>query len=50
MSAHLERVEIFFQANNIAEDKQVGIFLSTIGAKIYGELLRDLMAIVKPKR
>ena len=39
----LERVEIFFQANSIAENKQVGIFLSLIGAKTYG-LSRDLVA------
>ena len=43
MSAYLERVEIFFQANSIAENKQVGIFLSLIGAKTYG-LLRNLVA------
>ena len=48
MSAYLERVEIFFQANNIAEEKQAGIFLSLIGAKTYG-LLRDLVAPAKPK-
>ena len=34
MSTYLERVEIFFQTNDIAEGKQVGIFLSMIGAKI----------------
>ena len=43
----LERVEIFFQANSIAENKQVGIFLSLIGAKTYG-LLQDLAAPDKP--
>ena len=48
LSAYLERVDIFFQANNIAEKKQVGIFLSLIGAKTYG-LLRDLVAPTKPK-
>ena len=48
MSAYLERVEIFFQANNIAEEKQASIFLSLIGAKTYG-LLRDLVAPAKPK-
>ena len=47
MSAYLERVEIFFQANSIAENKQVGIFLSLIGAKTYG-LLQDLVAPDKP--
>ena len=48
MSAYLERVDIFFQANGIAEEKQVGIFLSLLGAKIYS-LLCDLVAPVKPK-
>ena len=48
LSAYLERVDIFFQANNIAEEKQVGIFLSLIRAKTYG-LLRDLVAPAKPK-
>ena len=38
MSAYLERVQIFFQANNIADEKQVDIFLSLIGAKTYGLL------------
>ena len=38
MSAYLERVEIFFQANSIVEDKQLGIFLSLIGGKTYGLL------------
>ena len=48
MSAYLERVDIFFQAKGIAEEKQVGIFLSLLGAKIYS-LLCDLVAPAKPK-
>ena len=48
MSAYLEQVEIFFQANNIAEEKQAGIFLSLIGGKTYG-LLWNLVAPAKPK-
>ena len=48
MSVYLERVDIFFQANGIAEENQVGIFLSLLGAKIYS-LLRDLVAPAKPK-
>ena len=48
LSVYLERVDIFFQANNIAKEKQVGIFLSLIGTKTYG-LLRDLVAPAKPK-
>ena len=47
MSAYLERVQIFFQADNIADEKQVGIFLSLIEAKSNG-LLRDLLAPAKP--
>ena len=37
--AYLVRAHIFFAANNIAEEKQVPVFLYTIGS-----LLRDLMA------
>ena len=29
IAAYLERVEIFFQANNIAADKQVPVFLAS---------------------
>ena len=47
MSTYLEKIEIFFQANSIAENKQVGIFLSLIGAKTYG-LLQDLVTPDKP--
>ena len=47
MSAYLERVQIFFQANNIADKKQVGIFLTLIGAKTYG-LPQDILAPAKP--
>jgi len=41
-------VDIFFQANGIAEEKQVGIFLSLLEVKTYS-LLRDLVAPAKPK-
>ena len=41
--AYLERVNIFFAANDIAEDKKVPVFLSTIGGTTYG-LLRNLVA------
>ena len=47
ISAYLERVQMFFQANDIAEEKQVPILLSVIGGKTYA-LLSDLLAPVKP--
>ena len=42
-SAYVERVELFFQANGIKEEKQVLVFLSSIGSARYGTL-RDLLA------
>ena len=47
ISAYLERVELYFTANDIKE-RQVPIFLSVIGAKTYS-LLRDLLAPTNPK-
>ena len=44
ISAYLERTDIFFQANDITEDKRkVTVFLNAIGAKTY-TLLRDLLS------
>ena len=48
ISAYLERVQIFFNANGIEEDKQkVAIFLNAVGARTYA-LLRDLLSPAKP--
>ena len=47
IAAYLERVELFFAANDIKPDKRVAIFLSSVGGKMYS-LLRDLLATVKP--
>lgn len=47
ITAYLERVELFFTANDIAEGKRVSIFLSSVGGKTYS-LLRDLLAPDKP--
>ena len=47
ISTYLERVELFFTANGIAEEKQVPSFLSIIGGKNY-TLLSDLLAPTKP--
>ena len=47
ISAYLERATIYFRANDIVRDKQVAVFLSVVGEKIYA-LLRDLLAPDKP--
>ena len=38
ISNYLERVEIFFQANGIANEKKVPVFLSIAGGNIYALL------------
>ena len=48
ISAYLERVELFFNANSISEDKQVATFLSVVGPTTYS-VLRDLFAPTPPK-
>ena len=47
-SAYLERVELYFIANEVAEEKQVPIFLNVVGGATYG-LLRSLVAPASPK-
>ena len=47
ITAYLERVELFFATNNVAGNKRVSIFLSSVGGKTYS-LLRDLLALDKP--
>lgn len=44
---YLERVELFFIANDVEEAKQVATLLSVIGGKTYA-LLSDLFAPNKP--
>ena len=45
-SAYLERMDIFFQANSVTEDKwKVTVFLNRIGAKAY-TLLRNFLSLV----
>ena len=46
--AYLERVELFFTANGIKDEKKVAVLLSVIEPKIY-TLLRDLLAPDKPQ-
>ena len=47
IEAYLERVELYFEANDINEDRRVAVFLSVIGGKNY-TLLRNLLAPQKP--
>ena len=46
-SAYLERVDLFFQSNNVPAEKKVPIFLNCIGSTTYS-LLRGLVAPEKP--
>ena len=48
IGAYLERVELFFQANDIADGKKVAVFLSVIGGKTY-TLLCNLLSPTKPQ-
>ena len=47
-SSYMERVELFFLANSVADDRKVPIFLNGVGKKTYG-LLRNLVAPDVPK-
>jgi len=46
--AYIERAHLFFEANDIKDEKKVAVFLSTIGGKTY-ELLRNLVSPVRPE-
>ena len=46
--SYVERAKFFFEANSIAEGKQLAVFLSSIGGKTY-DLLRSLVAPDQPK-
>ena len=48
IEAYLERIDIYFRANEISDKKKVSIFLSMLGGKPYS-VLRDLLAPVKPQ-
>ena len=47
MTAYLERVDLFFVANNVPDDRKAAVLLSVIGGTIYGRL-RDLLSPDKP--
>ena len=46
IESYLERIELFFTANGIAEEKKVAVFLSVIGSKTY-TILRSLVALAR---
>ncbi|KAL9954326.1 hypothetical protein ACROYT_G041847 [Oculina patagonica] len=46
-NAYVERIEQYFIANEIKEEKQMAVILSLMGNKTYG-LLRNLAAPAKP--
>ena len=48
ITAYVERVALYFQANEVAEGKQVAVFLSAIGPQTYA-LLRSLVTPAIPK-
>ena len=48
ITTYLERVELYFAANNIADDKQTSVLLTVIGTKNYG-IIKSLVAPVQPK-
>ena len=48
IEAYLERVQLFFDANTIKEDKQVAVLLTVIGSSTYA-LLTSLLAPCKPR-
>ena len=43
VSTYLERMQLFFTANSVPQEKQVPVFLSVVGAKAYA-LLRSLLS------
>ena len=47
-SAYLERVQLFFLANGVEDDKKVPVFLSVVGSKTYS-LLRNLVSPTLPQ-
>ena len=47
ITAYLERVDLYFRANDVPNDKKVSVLLNFIGAKTY-TLLRNLVAPTAP--
>ena len=43
ISSYLERVQLYFEANSVEDDRKVPVLLTVVGAKTY-ETLRSLLA------
>ena len=48
VTAFVERAQLFMEANNVPDDKQVALFLSALGGKTYS-LLRILLMPTLPR-
>ena len=48
-SAYVERLDLFFLANEIKDDKKVAVLLTVLGTKAYS-LLRTIIAPSKPAK
>ena len=48
ISTYLERIELYFEANEIADEKRVSVLLTVIGPRNYG-IIRSLVAPARPK-
>ena len=44
VSSYLERMQLYFEANAVADDRKVAVLLTVIGAKTYETTLRSLLA------
>ena len=47
ISSYLERMQLYFEANSVKEDRKVADLLTVIGAKTY-ETLHSLLVPVRP--
>ena len=48
ISTYLERLQLYFDANRVEDDRKVAVLLTVIGAKAY-DTLRSLLAPTLPK-
>ena len=48
ISSYLERLQLYFEANSVGDERKVAVLLTVIGAKTY-ETLRSLLAPVLPR-
>ncbi len=49
ISTYLERVELYFEANSVNDEKKVSVLFTVIGPKNYGIIIRSLVAPDRPK-